>query len=796
MILLTADYRKFLSFSFVVLFFVLITDSGVSAKTKKYSFGRKAKSENSKSERIKSNISRTKRLIDNDPHEWDGRFVGRNPNGYDSPWAYPQNTPTSQIIPVNKTSGGETIWYINGIFTDIGGQYATMKLIAQQTKQQIIGIRNSTEAGLADVYQTKADIERRGNNEATTTLAKLLYQKLSVKNTTEEIHLLAHSQGTVIVRNAIESVKKSFEDEGKNFCEVLEKLSLIKAEIYGSPVFEFPTGPSYYHSCNYNDPVCDGTIVPQPGVRPRESREIRDRDAGVSKNAQYLSDCGLTIPSLLLPSFSSSRQAIIKSKMYGGNANVDNFDCRVTIKILSPTDNELLADHLINSLYLKRRAITGVSFPPPPSCFAKLFLFDTSGSMGEAGKWDGELKGALEALKNYEELTEAKTQFFPTTFLSFAGECSENSVNKLFEFDVDVAKISKQLPNILPKPSGGTPLYISFEVASKMLKDYLTANPYIEESSLYVCSDGEDKCEQGIQPDGSYSGYGKNSGKKSSLLANLPKNTKVYSIGYDLSAGSKGERDLQYMAFISGGKYYNAADPRQLKRALQKLSQSYFPKTIALSDSQMPKFRDTLNKAGIALQKKKADEALKFYRQLEADFKRDGINNPELYFNLAQSLEANDRYKGAVEYYQRYLQSNSQAADKALVEQKIAILKQDYKDQFEYYLKIIESDSTYLKKYYQDLFDKRNNDLAAEFAGFVTEKGEFYKNLQDILEIQDKEIKNHTKDLSDGLYDLSDRIDSPSFDRDAVSLLTIPISKLEEILELLNKNKSTFMLIK
>lgn len=65
-----------------------------------------------------------------------------------------------------------------------------------------------------------------------------------------------------------------------------------------------------------------------------------------------------------------------------------------------------------------------------------------------------------------------------------------------------------------------------------------------------------------------------------------------------------------------------------------------------------------------------------------------------------------------MEYYQLYLKSNPQAADRAVVEQKIIQLKQDYKDQFEYYMKIIESDLAYWKKYYEALFNQRNEALA------------------------------------------------------------------------------------
>jgi tetratricopeptide (TPR) repeat protein len=741
--------------------------------------------------RTVSGASGMRHLLASDPAGWDGRFVGQHPNGSNVPWAYPANTPISQIVPVRSTtnnSGGEVIWYINGIWTDIGGQHATMQIIAQQTGNPVIGIRNAT-AGEADVTQTVNDIRRQGINEATNTLADLLIQELTAGRSP---HLLAHSQGTVIVRNAIEAVKKKLEASGKSFCDVLKKLSLIRAEIYGSPIFDFPTGPSYHHSCNYNDTVCDGILLRQPPSG--QTREVRDRDAGVSKNTQGGLNCGLiTIPNLnalLSSNFSDSQQAILKSKMYGGNANVDNFDCRVPTLI--PFD-----DHSINDVYLKRRANVGVTFLLPPECSANIFLFDTSGSMADGGKWDGALSAGLDALKALEQDTKEMTAFYSTAVISFAGDCSPAGAKKLFDFTTDIALISNKLPSALPRPSGSTPLYTSLDVAFKELDRYVATTPNLTTDTfggIYLYSDGQDTCEGNIRPDSVYGSGGKNFAK-SNLLGRMPKNTRIFAVGYDLAPGSKGERDLQYLSFVSGGKYYNAADPRQLKRGFQKLTQSYYPKQVFVNKTQSSKYAERLYKAGVALQKKKSAEALTLYRQLDADFKREGITSSGLLFNLAQSLEANDRYRGAVDYYQLYLKSSPGAPDQAAIEQKIITLKQDYKDQFEYYLKIVESDLDYLKKYYGDLFNKQNNALAAEFAGFVTEKGEFYTNLQDILEVQNKDLKDHSKDLSDGLYDLSDRVGSDVFDRDAVSLLTIPISELEEILTLLNANKSRFMSI-
>lgn len=703
-----------------------------------------------------SSETRASRLtVSDDDTAYDGDFVGPSNGRFPLEYQrYDANTPVAAIepvLPAGRSGSGETIWYVNGIRNTIGEQYATMKLIANRSGNPVIGIHNATKwRGVADGVQSAGDLLSLSSNRATETLAFALFSQLEADR---KVHLFGHSQGTIIINDAIKKVKNTYEAKGKSFCEILQKLNLIRAEIFGSPVPYFVNGPAYIHICNYKDPVCN-----LAGIRQRTDQEI-EAEISASK--------------------------IVKSKLqaevYGANSLVFN----------SYYKNSPGIGHSIDDFYISIRG--AAVFPPPPTCSANLFLFDTSGSMADGGKWDGGLKSLLELLERFDETTKVQAGFFPTSVMSFAGECTKSSSRTLFDFTLDIKSIRDRLPGTLPRPGGGTPLMISFEVAMDKLNEFIKKNPSIEDHGACLITDGEDTCGT-IRPDGVW-GNGGQKLRGSALLSRVPKSTNVNTIGYDLVPGSKGERDLQYVAFVTGGRYYNAADPRQLKRAIQKTTQSYSPRNIALADSQSLKFRDVLEKAGIALQQKKFVEALKLYRQLEADFKRDGKTSSELYYNLAQALEANDRYKGALEYYQLYLKSSPQAADRVVVEQKVTQLRQDYKDQFEYYLKIIESDLVYLKKFYSDLFNQRNDVLAAEFAGFVTEKGEFYTNLQDILEVRTTELKNHSKDLSDGLYNLSDKVDSNVFDRDAISLLTVPISELEELLELLKRDKSRLLTI-
>lgn len=105
-------------------------------------------------------------------------------------------------------------------------------------------------------------------------------------------------------------------------------------------------------------------------------------------------------------------------------------------------------------------------------------------------------------------------------------------------------------------------------------------------------------------------------------------------------------------------------------------------------------------------------------------------------------------------------------------------------------MNLLRSDLEYLKEYYKRLFGLKNDELAAEFAGFVAEKGVFYRNLAQILEIRSVRIERNANDLADSLNFLNRRVGSPSFDRDAVSLLTVPIGHLEELVERIDEYKA------
>ncbi len=421
---------------------------------------------------------------------------------------------------------------------------------------------------------------------------------------------------------------------------------------------------------------------------------------------------------------------------------------------------------------------------------ATIFLFDTSGSMQENDKIGQSRASALYSLNSIKSRAGNGGITPPISILSFSGACSPASTRQLLPFTDDLRQAESTIRSGLPMPGGETPLPQARQAAQELLSEYLENNP-IPDGRVILLSDGLSTC-GAVRPAGSYgfarSGKSSKTGNQSSGAGSSQ--IRYLTIGFDVPPGSPAERDLQYLASSSKGKYFNAPDQRQLTRVFERFIQTYNPKRLITESKEDEKWSSDFAEGVEAIGNRDYELAKqKFQRVISI-----APGNSASLYNLALALEANDRYKGAVEYYRLYLQNNPQAADKVIVEQKITELRRDYQDQFEYYLKIIESDMAYLKKYYASLFNKSNDALAAEFAGFVAEKGEFYTNLPDILEVKAKWLESSSKDLSSSLYDLSDLIGKPDFDRSAVSLLTVSIAYLEDdILKPLTKDKAKFI---
>jgi Mg-chelatase subunit ChlD/triacylglycerol esterase/lipase EstA (alpha/beta hydrolase family) len=403
--------------------------------------------------------------------------------------------------------------------------------------------------------------------------------------------------------------------------------------------------------------------------------------------------------------------------------------------------------------------------PPPPKInipeIPTLFLFDVSGSMNENDKIGQARASSLMAMREIQENKRLRRGDTSVSVWAFSGDCSPNSARQILPFTANLTQAENTLGTKIPRPDGGTPLPQGIKKATDQIWTYLSSRPELSEGRIILLSDGQSTCGE-IRPAGIYSQTKTISDKRIRFL----------TIGFDVPPGSAAERDLQYLASASGGQYFPAQNQQQLIRAFEKTIRVYLPKAAA---NASPEFENGAN----AILNRNFQMARKFAVEYLQKNPADAFG----YYNLAVSLEALSRYKGAAENYRKYLQFAPDAADRREIEARIEKLEQDRRDHFFYYQRLLQSDLDYLKAYYQRLFNRENEKNAVEFAGFVSEKQEFYANLTDILEIRSLRIERDAKDLSDSLGVLNRRVGLASFDRDAVSLLTIPIGHLEDIIE-------------
>lgn len=408
-----------------------------------------------------------------------------------------------------------------------------------------------------------------------------------------------------------------------------------------------------------------------------------------------------------------------------------------------------------------------------------LYVFDTSGSMLEGNKHLANRISALNSLATIKFVQSSRPRRRAISVMTFGGDCSEAAVKTLADFTPDLDRIESVLENQLPWPAGGTPLTIARARAARVAEAFKRTDPqYIKKVKIVVMSDGEDTCGE-VRPQGAYS--------RPSQLAGDESHVQYLTIGFDVAAGSRAERDLQYLAASSGGRYVSARDPGQLSRAFERLLTVYRPRPSPGVDSVPAEARATFRQGIRALYDRDYPKARDAFRAYVAAQPRD----PAGVFNLATALEASEQYRGAADAYQRYTSLAPGARDRSRVLERIPRMRANHADHFAYQVELVRSDLAYLENYYERLFNQDNASLAAEFRGFVREKGEFYASLSDALEIEAPWVEQAERDVGQALRTLARRVDSPTFDRDAVSLLAVPIGHLEELVQALAAHRPT-----
>lgn len=181
---------------------------------------------------------------------FDGQLVGAGGE------TFAPGTPLGDIPAVTPAGGprnNETLIYVNGISTTVGGQANSLQAVADVTGSRVVGVHNATEGFGVDVLQSLGDKLDLGNNPAVDTLADTVYNELRAGR---DVHLMAHSQGALITSRALQDVKNRLMlEDGVSQADAERMMNSIKVETFGGAARRYPDGPQYVHYVNRNDGV-------------------------------------------------------------------------------------------------------------------------------------------------------------------------------------------------------------------------------------------------------------------------------------------------------------------------------------------------------------------------------------------------------------------------------------------------------------------------------------------------------------------------------------------------------------
>lgn len=450
-----------------------------------------------------------------------------------------------------------------------------------------------------------------------------------------------------------------------------------------------------------------------------------------------------------------------------------------------------------------------------------IFLIDKSGSMGLKGKsgkskWDEAKEAALNATSS---ILNEESENQQVAFLTFSGGCVEDPTkDQSLNFTSSHKDVQQQINNI-GRPGGGTPLNEAVISSKKRLQHYSANYGDGDVSKLIVLSDGVATCGQ-IRPNEVY-GSGttlvtingvstsnstnntNSNGNSSSKTPNIVNTTtssssnnfnqkinsfvgntipiKYYTIGFDIKPGSQAERDLQYLAGQTGGKYLNTQNEFELTRAFTKFFKVYDPKPNS-SIINLNFEKEHVFLSGVeAIQKES-------YRKAQQLFESFCIENPEDFnalFNLALMYEANDFHLQAIEKFEQYLKLQPDAEDKGWVLEQILLLQNDMLHFFDYTKKVLKTDLDYLELHFKKIQNGESLALAYEFIGFIKEKEFYYTDLTTKLGLEGENEKRLCNTIQSSLSKCAKYIkkDPDNWDKNASSTLSLLYYNLEILIE-------------
>lgn len=415
-----------------------------------------------------------------------------------------------------------------------------------------------------------------------------------------------------------------------------------------------------------------------------------------------------------------------------------------------------------------------------------LFLFDLSGSMNErmpsgVSRIEEAKAAAKATLRTMANATNQGVSQ-EIDIRGFSGACVSDPTFPITNgFTTDFSAVENAV-NRIPIPNGGTPLFEAIQSSRQKLLQRLDQTG-AKQAKLIILSDGQATCTP-IRPADVYAfgQYGQTT-QNISTSGNplLSSNLRYYAVGFGIDPGSPAERDLQYLAQISGGKYLNAQNQFELTRAFQKFNKIFVPKPAPALVDVPATSRDVFDRGVSTIYAEEYETALERCKTYVQQHPEDchGI------YNFALMQEANEYYKSAIASFEKYLQLCPGADDGIHVRKQIADLKQDYEAFLIFNRKVIMSDMEYLDLHFKKIQNGQSVALAQEFIAFIKEKYSYYQNLPAILEINNRAFDSASKEVFRGLSSCIETIkrNSQTWDRDATPVLSKTYIAMERLLQ-------------
>jgi len=422
------------------------------------------------------------------------------------------------------------------------------------------------------------------------------------------------------------------------------------------------------------------------------------------------------------------------------------------------------------------------------SSTSTLFLFDLSGSMNSSGGNSSaskltEAKAASKYTLNQME-NNSSSVTDEVGVLGFSGGCSNDPTTLVSDFETDLVVVENKINAM--RAGGGTPLAEAIAVAECKLANHLQQNNQAQ-GKLIILSDGVATCQK-IRPSGVYNSAPLQQTTRAIAAnlcgggsATLSNPIKYYTIGFNIQPGTPAERDLQYLAQLSGGKYLNVQNQVQLERAFRKFNRTYIPKPNPALQNLSAAANTTFDKGVSQIKSAEFKTALKEWE----NFTKNNTQDCHGIYNLALMQEANDFYKNAIENYKKYLSLCPNPTDQVFVEKQIQFLEEAFKEFLLFQKEVLKSDLAYLKLHFEKIQNGQSIALAEEFKGFLKEKGDFYLELPSLLGKHEKLFKRNTKAVAEGLNNCAKTIrrNPHQWDRDATPFLSMTYLNLERLIK-------------